>query len=306
MGTPQFAVPVLSALLDAGHDIVAVYSQPDRPTGRGKRVAATPVKRFAEERGLRVYQPPSLRAPEVQDELASLSPDVIVVAAYGLFLPPGTLEMPPLGCLNVHPSLLPRYRGASPVASAILSGDSVTGVTVMKIGEQMDAGPVLASREAAIGPEENAEELTVRLFETGASLLVEVLPEWEQGRLEARPQNESEATVTRRLSREDGEIAWGLDAAHIARQVRAYHPWPGSFTRWGDRLLKVVEASAVDSQDEASSPPGTVVSLPDGGVGIATGEGLLAVRRLQLAGRQVGEAGEFVQGHPDFVGATVA
>ena len=305
MGTPEFAVPVLSALLDAGHDIVAVYSRPDRPTGRGKRLTATPVKRFAEGRGLRVYQPASLKPPKVQEELASLSPDLIAVAAYGLFLPRGTLQMPPLSCLNVHPSLLPRYRGASPVASAILSGDSVTGVTVMKIEEEMDAGPILASREAAIGLEDNTEELTIRLFEMGGSLLVEVLPEWEQGRLEARPQDDAKATVTRRLSKEDGEIAWGLDAARIARQVRAYHPWPGSFTRWNDKLLKVVEASATEMQVEASPPPGTVVSLPDGGLGIATSEGLLAVQRLQLEGRQVVDAGEFVQGYPNFVGSTL-
>ena len=306
MGTPELAVPVLSALLDAGNDIVSVYTRPDKRTGRGKRLALTPVKRYAQGRGLPVCQPASLRPPQVQGELASYSPDVIAVAAYGLFLPPATLQMPRLGCLNVHPSLLPRYRGPSPVASAILSGDSVTGATIMKIDEGMDAGPILARRETTIGPQEDAEELTMRLFQLGASLLVEVLPAWAQGQIQACPQDDSQATTTRRLSKEDGEIDWGLDAAHIARRVRAYHPWPGSFTRWGGKLLKVVEAAAVGPPDTAtSSPPGQVVSLSDGGLGIATGEGVLAVRRLQMEGRRAVEAGEFLRGYPAFVGSAL-
>ena len=305
MGTPDFAVPVLSALLDAGHDIVAVYTQPDKRSGRGKQLAATPVKRYAQDRGLPVRQPASLRPPQVQEELASHSPDVIAVAAYGLFLPAGTLEMPPLGCLNVHPSLLPRYRGPSPVASAILDGGPVTGVTVMKIDEGMDTGPIVARRETTIVPKESAQELTLRLFQMGASLLVEVLPAWERGEIQPCPQDDSQAAVTRRLSREDGEIDWGLDAVRIARQVRAYQPWPGSFTRWRGRLLKVIDASATESPDATPSPPGSVVSLPDRGIGIATGDGVLAVRRLQLEGRRVVDTAEFVQGYPDLVGSTV-
>ena len=181
MGTPAFAVPVLSSLADAGHEILAVYTQPDRPAGRGKRLAPSPVKQHAAEHGWEVRQPRSLRRDEAQRDLASLQPEVIIVAAYGLFLPVLVLQLPLLGCLNVHPSLLPRYRGPSPVAAPILNGDEVTGATVIKLDKGMDTGPVIAAKETAIGPEENAQELTARLFEIGASLLVEVLPAWASG-----------------------------------------------------------------------------------------------------------------------------
>ena len=306
MGTPAFAVPVLSALLDAGHEVVGVYTQPDRPTGRGKRVVPTEVKKFALEQGLPVFQPASLRrdAPARQ-LLAALSPDLIVVAAYGLFLPADTLELPRLGCLNVHPSLLPKYRGPSPVASAILSGDAVTGVTIMQIDEGMDSGPIVAQRETPIGPDETTQDLTTRLFEIGSALLVEVLPRWERGELQARPQDHSRATVTSRLSKEDGAIDWSRSAERIAREVRAYHPWPGSSTRWMGRMLKIVEASPLSSEAEAPTSPGRVVPLPNGGVGIGTGEGVLEVRRLQLEGRRAHSAREFVAGHRDLVGSTV-
>ncbi len=305
MGTPAFAVPVLSTLLEAGHDVIGVYTRPDRPAGRGKRLAPTPVKEYALGRGLHVFQPASLRPQRVQNKLVCLSPDVIVVAAYGLFLPPETLNLPPLGCLNIHPSLLPKYRGPSPVASAVLNGDQITGVTVMKQDEGWDTGPIVAQREAVIGPHETTEDLTARLFEMGASLLVEVLPRWAEGQVQARPQDEADATVTRRLSREDGEIDWGLGALRIARQVRAHHPWPGSFTRWGGKLLKVVDAAAVEPHPGGPSPPGLVVSLPEGGLEIATGDGVLEVSRLQLEGRKAVSAREFVAGYGDFVGATV-
>ena len=288
MGTPSFAVPVLSALLVASHDIVGVYTQPDRPKGRGRQLAIPPVKQYAAESRLPLFQPTSLRLQQVQNELASLSPDLIVVVAYRLFLPPRTLQLPSLSCLNVHPSLLPSYRGPSPVASAILNGDTVTGVTIAKITEAMDAGPIVAQRETAIGAHENTKQLTAQLFQMGADLLVETLPAWAQGQIDARPQDESQATVTRRLSKEDGEIDWKLSAARIARQVLAFHPWPGSSTRWKGKLLKVIEVSVAEPGAGPSSPPGLVVPLRDGGVGVVTGEGTLAISRLQLEGRKSG------------------
>ena len=303
MGTPRFALPVLSALIDAAHEVVGVYTQPDRSAGRGKRPLSSPVKRFALDRELAVFQPASLRQQPEQDVLTSLSPDVIVVAAYGLFLPSRTLALPSLGCLNVHPSLLPRNRGPSPVATAVLNGDSVTGVTIIRLDQGMDTGPIVAQRETTIRPDENASELTDRLFEMGASLLVEVLPEWEEGRIEVRPQDDSKATTTRLLTREDGEIDWGLGAVRIARQVLAYDPWPGSFTHWRGRLLKVIESSALEATSAAPSPPGLVLSLPKGGLGIATGEGVLEVRQLQLEGRKAVSASEFARGYPDLPGS---
>ena len=305
MGTPELALPVLSALLDAGQEVLGIYTRPDKPAARGRRLSASPVKRFAQEKGLPVFQPPSLRPTRVQEELAALSPDVVVVAAYGLFLPAKTLGLPPLGCLNVHPSLLPRHRGPSPVSTAILEGDAVTGVTIIKLDEGMDTGPIVGSRETAIGPRENALELTGRLFEMGAELLVRILPRWASGEKKARPQDDSQATLTNRLAKEDGEIDWGLDAKRIARQVLAYHPWPGTYTRWKGKLLKITEATSAGPEVAAAPSPGRVMSLPGGGLGIVTGGGILEVHGLQLEGRVAVGAREFLQGYPDFVGAEV-
>ena len=248
-----------------------------------------------------MFQPASLTPHQVINDLASLSSDLITVAAYGLFLPSGMLDLFPLGVLNVHPSLLPKYRGPSPVASAILDGAPITGVTIMKIDEGMDSGPVIARREAPIERHENAEELTARLFQIGASLLVEVLPRWAQGQIHAQPQDESQATATNRISKEDGEINWGLSASLIARQVRAYQPWPGVFTRWRGGLLKIVESVAIDRESAEESRAGLVVALRNGSVGINCGYEVLEVRQLQLEGRRAVGVREFVQGHPDFV-----
>ena len=310
MGTPAFALPVLSALLDADYGVVGVYTQPDRRSGRGRPVVFSEIKSFALEQGLPVFQPASLKGDEkAREELASLSPDLIVVAAYGLFLPAETLGLPRLGCLNVHPSLLPRHRGPSPVAEAILNGDAVTGVTVMLIDEGMDSGPVVVQHETPIWPKETADQLTTRLFRMGAGLLVEVLPRWERGEVQARPQDNTQATITRRLNKEDGEIDWSRPAAYIDRQVRAYHPWPGSFTYWRGRLLKIIQSSASGSGVDAPVTPGQVVLLgvghAAGAVGIGTGDGILEVRRLQLEGRGVVAAPEFASGHRDFLGSTV-
>ena len=302
MGTPRFAVPVLSALLDAGHDVVGVFCQPDRPASRGRRLLAPPVKAYAAERGLPVFQPASLRRDgEARRQLASMAPDLIVVAAYGQLLPADILAIPRLDCLNVHPSLLPRYRGASPVASAILDGAAVTGVTVMKVDEGMDTGPIVASRETPIGPRETAEELTERLFGMGADLLVSLLPGWASGRLQASPQDGSQATVTRRLSRRDGEMDWTRSADYLARQILAYHPWPGSTTFWQGRRLKIVEARRADGAGPPPSP-GEVAAL-EGGVGVGTGEGVLELKRVQLESRGVTTPEELARGHPGFVGS---
>jgi methionyl-tRNA formyltransferase len=304
MGTPEFSVLVLAALCDAGHDVVGVYSQPDRPAGRGGRVAAPPVKSYAVEQGLSTFQPRSLRRDEgARQELASLAPDLIVVAAYGLILPADTLDVPRLGSLNIHPSLLPRHRGPSPVAAAILDGEPVTGVTVMKLDETMDTGPIVTQRPTPIGADETAEELTSRLFQTGATLLIEELPRWASGELQAVPQDGSLATVTSRLSRQDGEIDWSRPAELISRQVRAYYPWPGSFTHWKGARLKVIEALEADADSDLSASQGEVVLLDQGGLGVGTGSGVLQVRRVQLEGGAVTTSAQFVQGHREFVGS---
>ena len=299
MGTPDFAVPALSRLVETGHDIAAVYSQPDRPSGRGRKLVPTPTKRFADERGIEVRQPKSLRSKDECAALASLSPEVVVVAVYGLFLPPEALEIPPLGCLNIHPSLLPHYRGPSPVVSAILNGDDETGVTIMKLDEGMDSGPILAQERVSIDEEETGPVLTRRLFDLGADLLVDTLPRWASGDIQATPQDESGATITVLVKKEDGEIDWTDDAERIARMVRAYEPWPGTFTYWDGKLLKILGATSM----AGDAQPGQVVGLDDGAIGIGTGDGLLVVDRLQNEGRRPSDAGDFVRGYPDFLGA---
>ncbi len=301
MGTPEFAVPALIALLDAGCDIVGVFTQPDRRSGRGRRLTAPPLKEAAIERGLPVFQPASLRRDaEARQQIASLSPDLIVVAAYGLFLPADTLGVPLLGALNIHPSLLPKHRGPSPVATAILEGDSTTAVTLMQLDEGMDSGPIIAQRETDIGKDETTAELTARLFDMGAELLAKIIPGWRAGEITPTQQPESDATITRLLIREDGGIDWTHRADYIARQVRAYHPWPGTFTYWNGRQLKVHQASVLNTNEVLA--PGTVLELPQG-IAVATGDGALLLHRVQIEGRQSTDIADFARGYRDFVGS---
>ena len=301
MGTPEFAVPTLVSLLDAGCEIVGVYTQPDRRSGRGRRLTSPPVKQAAIERGLPVFQPASLRRDaDARQQLASLNPDLILVVAYGLFLPADTLDVPPLGALNIHPSLLPKHRGPSPVATAILEGDTTTGATLMQLDEGMDSGPIIAQRETTIGEDETAEDLTVRLFEMGARLLADTLPRWRTGEFAPVPQSEGDTTITRLFRREDGEINWTRPADYIARQIRAYHPWPGTYTPWNGKQLKVHQAEPLDNDEDFA--PGTVVEI-DQGIGVATGEGILLIQRVQPEGRQAMDIGDFTRGYRGFVGS---
>ena len=248
MGTPAFAVPALRALVERGHVVVGVYTQPDRRAGRGRKLRASPIKIFSEECGLPVFQPRSLRqdTESARSELAELAPDAVIVAAYGLFLPEKVLRLPRLGCLNIHPSLLPKHRGPSPVATAILDGDEATGVTIMLLDEGIDTGPILAQQETRIAADETAEGLTNRLFELGSNLLIDSLDRWEQGQIVPKPQNDDDASFTRRLEREDGRIDWNQSADSLARRVRAFTPWPGTFTTWRGRTLKVLRARPAD------------------------------------------------------------
>ena len=305
MGTPVFAVPTLVSLLDAGCEIVGVYTQPDRRSGRGRRVTPPPVKQAATERDLPVFQPASLRRDaDARQQLVSLKPDLILVAAYGLFLPADTLDVPPLGALNIHPSLLPKHRGPSPVATAILEGDTTTGVTLMQLDEGMDSGPIIAQQETTIGVNETAEDLTVRLFGMGARLLADALPKLRAGEVAPVPQSEADTTITRLFRREDGEIDWTRPAHHIARQIRAYHPWPGTFTHWNGKQLKVHQAEPLDNDEDFAL--GTVVEIDQGigqGIGVATGEGILLIQRVQPEGRQAMDIGDFTRGYRGFVGS---
>ena len=304
MGTPDFAVPALSALLGHGHDVVGVFTQPDRPAGRGRRFRPPPVKEFAEQHGLPVFQPASLRSDKAaRDQIVGLNPDAIVVAAYGLFLPRVVLETPHYGCLNIHPSLLPKYRGPSPVISAILDGEEVSGVTIMLLDEGMDTGPVLAQEKTPIGSAETAAELTHRLFDAGAELVVETLDRWVQGEITPSVQDDQKATITRLLKRDDGRLDWSESADAIERRIRAFTPWPGTFTSWGERTLKVLQGRSIRMDFDESA--GTVCAVDGDRVAVATGSVGLELLEVQLEGRARAKAADFARGQRDFVGSVL-
>ncbi len=310
MGTRDIAEHVLGALLEAGRpdwQIVASFTQPDRPLGRSATLQPPPVKLLAQRAGVLVYQPESLRSPEVVHDLQRLSPDVGLVASYAQLLPRRVLAIPPAGWLNVHPSLLPRHRGPSPVTSAILAGDIETGVTIIKLVKAMDAGPIVDQVRTTIGPNESAGALTERLGSLGAERTVAVLDDWVAGKLVAVLQDDSAATYSTRLTREDGRLDWSRPAEELVRRVRAFHPWPGTFTTWEGRRLVVLSAAPI--RQESGTAPGTVTGLFDSGSGpvilVATGQGELAVSDLQIEGRRPLSATEFVRGQPALIGSVL-
>ena len=306
MGTPAFAIPLLEELLASGYDMVGVYTQPDRPAGRGRNLEPPPVKAYALERGLNVLQPATLRTPEAHSQLADLAPDLIAIAAYGRILPVEVVGMAPAGCVNVHPSLLPRHRGPSPVAFTILEGDETAGVSVMLLDEGMDSGPVIAQQKELVSPEDTTETLTNRLFRRGAKLLVESLPGFLRGDLALQPQDDTQATYAPMLTKENGEIRWELTAETLWRQVRAYYPWPGSYTRWEGKLLKALEA--VPLPHVGGGAPGMALPLGKNApapVGVTTGDGILGLKRVQLEGRRAVDTADFLKGHEGFVGSTL-
>jgi methionyl-tRNA formyltransferase len=299
MGTPQFAVPTLRTL-DEYHDLVGVVTQPDRRAGRGRRLVESPVKQAASERGLDLFQPRTLRGPEAVAHLAAWRPEVIVVAAFGQILPATVLDLPPHGSLNVHGSLLPRYRGAAPVAAAILHGDAVTGITIMQMDEGLDTGPILAQAECPIAPDDTTASLTAKLAELGARLLIETLEGWLNGTVRAQPQDDAQATYCSQLKKEDGRLDWSQPAAYLDRQVRACDPWPGAYTTWQGQRLKVLRAKPLPDWKGAGQP-GQVQEVGVG-LGVVTGKGALELHEVQLAGKKPMPAGQFARGQRDLVG----
>ena len=308
MGTPDFALPALEGLLDAGHDVALVVSQPDRPAGRGRQPTPPPVARFARDRGLPLFQPASLKPPEAFARIRAAGPNVIVVVAFGLLLRREVLDLPPLGCLNVHASLLPRWRGAAPIPAAILAGDQETGVCLMRMEVGLDTGPVLACARTAIGEWDDTPGLTERLANIGRELLLLTLPRWADGQLTPVPQNEQLATYAPKIEREDARLDWSLTAIDLWRRVRAYRGWPDAFTTWKGRQLKVLAASPAPPHTAIppDAPPGRVVSTEIGGfqcLGVSTGDGILMLDIVALEGRGANNVAAFARGHRDFIGA---
>jgi methionyl-tRNA formyltransferase len=297
MGTPEFAVPVLERLIERG-EVVGVVTQPDRPAGRGQQLQPPPVKVAAEAAGLPVYQPKSLRSEEAAAPLREWRPDLIVVAAFGQILRPHVLDLPRHGCLNVHASLLPRWRGASPIQHAILAGDRETGISLMRMDVGMDTGPVYGQQAIPIREDETAATLHDRLAEVGADMIEQYLDDIVSGRLAAEGQDDSQATYAPLIKKEMGQIRWERTAVQLDRLIRAMTPWPGAFTSWQGKMLKILRARPVGSHDLTSSQPGAV---RPGGV-VVTGEGGLELLEVQLEGKKATAMADFLRGRPELVG----
>jgi methionyl-tRNA formyltransferase len=317
MGTPEFAVPSLAALLREGYDVVGVLTKEDQPAGRGQKLVESPVKQLAQANGLVIQQPRSLRTGEAQAALAQLAPDLIVVAAYGLILPQEVLDLPRFGCINVHGSVLPRWRGAAPIAAAILAGDVEAGVSIMRMDAGVDTGPMLSAAYLPVAADDTTGTLTSKLASLGADLLVRTLPRWLAGELTPMPQPDEGATYAPRIAKEDGQIDWSEPAALIERRVRAYQPWPMAYTRWKGLGLKVLRAQADQESGDRdqgtgdrgqgsegrNQEPGMIIAGKTGSAGVLTGRGVLWLEEVQLAGKRAAPIGAFLQGARGFVGS---
>ncbi len=298
MGSAGFAIPTLAELARQ-HEVIAVVTQPDRPAGRGRRPKASPAKQFAGQHGIKVIEPDSLRAPEAVGQLASLGPEFIVVAAYGQILPQAVLDIPPHGCLNVHASLLPRWRGASPVQAAILHGDSETGVSIMLMDDGLDTGPIVAQRSTPIAADETGGRLGDRLARLGAELMIEVLPAYLAGTLRPSAQDEARATYAPRLKKASGQLDLRLPAVQLERQVRAYEPWPGSFIQWNGRRL-IVRLARAEALERAV--PGQAIER-ERRPALGTADGALVLDRVQPEGKRAMDGQAFLLGSPEFLNA---
>lgn len=292
LGTPAFALPSLHAIARTAA-VVGVVTQPDRPSGRGRVPVAPPVAVAAREMGLRLLQPESLRSAEALAELSALRPDLLVTVAYGRLVPGAVLALPPMGCINLHPSLLPEYRGASPIQRAIADGAAATGVTVMHLAEELDAGDIILQRRVAIGPEETAGELEARLALEGAVLLLEAVGQIARGEACRRAQDHARATYAGKLSKADGAIQWARPAQILVNLVRAMNPWPCAHTTWRGGVLKVWRARVADGQ----GPPGQVLEAGEAGITVAAGEGAVALVEVQPEGGRRMPAAAFARGH---------
>jgi len=293
-GTPDFSIAALQALLDSKHEVIAVYTQPDRPAGRGRKLTASPVKVLAEAHQLPIYQPESLRDTEAQAQLAQLNADVMVVVAYGLILPQAVLDMPKHGCLNIHASLLPRWRGAAPIQRAIEMGDAQTGVTIMQMDKGLDTGDMLTVATTEIKEDDTAQTLHDRLQTLGSKALLDTLTAIETQRLHPVKQNESEATYAEKMTKAEAQIDWNQTAQNIARKVQAFNPWPVAFTPFNSQPLRIWQARALPSET-VTAQPGEVMAVQKEGMDIQTGKGILRCLQVQPAGKKAMSAYDFAQ-----------
>lgn len=294
-GTPDFAVPALQALIDSAHHVVAVYTQPDKPKGRGQKYQAPPVKVLAESHQIPVYQPESLRDEAAQKMLTEHQADLMVVVAYGLILPQVVLDIPRLGCINIHPSLLPKWRGAAPIQRSLEAGETETGVTIMQMDAGMDTGPILLQEKVTLSGHENSLQAHDLFSKIGATHLLPVIEAIECGTCTPVAQNELEATYANKISKDEKIIDWHQSALMIQHQIQAFNPWPVATTTFQKQPLKIYEAKAI--KQTGTNPPGMLVNMDDDSLSIATGEGCLQIKSLQLPGKKRVLAKDFIHGH---------
>ncbi len=297
-GTPEFSIAPLNALLGSGHRVVAVYTQPDRPAGRGRKLSASPVKELALRYNIPIHQPKSLKSAEEQAQLVALQADLMVVVAYGLLLPQAVLDAPRLGCVNIHASLLPRWRGAAPIQRAILAGDSKTGITIMRMDAGLDTGPMLHTLSCPIEPADTGGGLHDRLAPLGAEALIQALPAIADGRVPGQVQDDSLASYARKLSKEEATMDWTRPAAELERQVRAFNPWPVAQTLYAGQVMRIWSARAM----AGDGPSGTVLAADRDGIDVACADALLRINRLQMPGKRAMDVADFLNAH-DPVGA---
>ena len=295
MGTPDFSVGTLAALVEAGHEVVLAVTQPDKPKGRGKEMQYTPVKEYALEKGIPVYQPERVRRPECIEELKKYQADVCVVIAFGQILPKEILEMTPCGCINVHASLLPKYRGAAPIQWAIINGESVSGVTTMQMDEGLDTGDMLEKVEVPLGEKITGGELHDLLAEAGAKLCVQTLEKLEKGELKPEKQGETPTAYARMLDKKLGNIDWTRPAIEIERLIRGLNPWPSAYTTWNEKTMKIWAADVVDAQETAE--PGTITEVTKQTFSVQTGDGVLQIKELQIPGKKKMFSDAFLRGY---------
>jgi len=291
-GTPEFALPALDALADSPHELVLAVTQADKPAGRGRKLTASPVKKRAAARGISVYQPTSLKGSDALQKIETLKPDLMVVVAFGMILPRAALRVPRLGCINIHASLLPRWRGAAPISRAIIAGDRVTGITIMQMDEGLDTGDILLQKKLPIEARETAGALHDRLAALGAEALMQTLPGLAAGTLHPVTQNDKQATYAPKIDKSEALLNWRMPALALERQVRAFNPWPVAETSYEGARLRVWEAEAL--QHSHTAVPGTVIKSGAVGIDVAAGGGILRLTRVQLPGRKAIEASEFV------------
>ena len=298
MGTPDFSVGTLEALVEAGHEVVLAVTQPDKPKGRGKEMQFTPVKECAQKINIPVYQPRRVREPECIEELRKYEADIMVVVAFGQILPKEILEMCEYGCVNVHASLLPKYRGAAPIQWAIIDGEEVTGVTTMQMDEGLDTGDMLLKTEIPMDPKETGGSLHDKLSEAGAKLCVETLKALEEKTVTPIPQGETTTAYAKMLDKQLGNIDWNKDARAIERLIRGLSPWPSAYTNWNEKVMKIWDASAIEEIEIAEGKaPGTIVKVEKDAFYVQTGDGFLKVCELQIPGKKRMDAGAFMRGY---------